>query len=192
MKDKLQKKIKNNIIANNLMYYEQLESTQKLAKQLASKSVANGTTIITNYQIAGIGTHERIWYSNPNDNITFTQIFYPKCNVSKLDGLTYKIAEIIVNVLKVLYDCEVEIKKPNDLIINDKKVGGILTETKLKGEIVEQLFIGIGLNVHQKEFSKEIANIATSLEKEYKTTFSREDIIAKILDEVYLQIDLLE
>jgi len=74
-------------------------------------------------------------------------------------------------------------------MINNKKVGGILTETKVSGEVVENLFVGlginVGINVHQINFNKEICNIATSLEKEYsEIEFERETIISDILNKL--------
>lgn len=63
------------------------------------------------------------------------------CNIKKLDGITYKIAEIITHIFKNKYGIEMQIKEPNDIMIKNKKVGGILTETKINGETVKEIVI---------------------------------------------------
>lgn len=184
-KEKILENLETIKLGKNLLYYEELDSTQKLAKRLAEEKVEEGTVILTDYQTAGIGTHDRKWYSGKDQNISFTFLLYPKCNINKLDNLTIEIAEKIIQAIYELYEIKLDIKKPNDLMINNKKVGGILTETKLCGEMVENLFVGIGINVHQTEFNKEICNIATSLEKEYpKIKLEREIIISKVLEKL--------
>lgn len=184
-KEKILENLETKKIGRNFIYYEEINSTQKLAKKLAQENIEEGTTIFADYQTDGIGTHERKWYSNKGENIAFTFLLYPNCNISKLKNLTIEIAEKIVEALYELYKIKVDIKKPNDLIIKGKKLGGILTETQISGETVEKLFVGIGINVHQTKFNEEIYNIATSLEKEYpEIRFEREVITAKILNKL--------
>lgn len=182
-KEKIINNLKTEKLGRNLIYYEELESTQKLIKELSNQNVEEGTAIITDYQTAGIGTHDRKWYSNKGQNIAISFVLYPNCNIGKFENLTYNIAEIIVEGINELYGIKLDIKKPNDLMLNGKKIAGILTETKVINEEVKKLFIGIGFNVHQKEFPKEIEEKATSLEKEIPNMkFSREEIITKILN----------
>ena len=100
------------------------------------------------------------------------------CNIRKIEGLTTKIAEIIVNILKS-YDIIVRIKEPNDIILNDKKLGGILTETKVIEEQVKCLVIGIGLNINQEEFAHEIIDIATSIKKEMGKEIEAKEFIVE-------------
>lgn len=184
-KEKILENLETKKLGRNFIYYEEIDSTQKLAKQLVEKNVEEGTTIFADYQTAGIGTHDRKWYSNKGENIAFTFLLYPNCNISKLDNLTIEIAEKIVEAIYELYKIKVDIKKPNDLVIKGKKLGGILTETQISGEIVKNLFVGIGINIHQTKFNEEICNTATSLEKEYpKIKFEREALIAKILNKL--------
>ena len=104
---------------------------------------------------------------------------------NELQGITYSIAEMIKAAIKDLYDISLDIKLPNDLLLNEKKICGILTESSIQNNKVKYLLIGIGFNVNQLEFSNEIINIATSLKKENKDkAFSREEIIVKIINNV--------
>ena len=187
----IEKNLKTKYIGRNIIYLEEVDSTQKLAKNVGatigrpcSKEITNGTVIITNMQTKGIGTHGRVWYTEPNVNILMTIIVKPNCNISKLEGLTKKVATDIKEVIWNLYKIKLEIKEPNDLMLNNKKIAGILTETKLEKEMVKELFIGIGFNVNQESFPKEIEKIATSLKKEMKNNYSREEIIAEVLSKI--------
>ena len=128
MKVKTQEKITSEVIAKNIIYFDELDSTQKYAKKLAEEGIENGTMILTNNQIDGIGTHERKWHSEEGKNISFTLIIYPKCAISELDTLTVDIAKCIVDTVYEIYGAKLDIKKPNDLMCNGKKIGGILTQ----------------------------------------------------------------
>lgn len=89
------------------------------------------------------GTHGRKWYTDEENNIAFSVLIEPNCEIEKLEGLTLEIAEIMIAVFKRLYGISLAIKFPNDLVYQGKKLGGILTETKLKGEVVKYVVIGI-------------------------------------------------
>lgn len=89
------------------------------------------------------GTHGRKWYTEEENNIAFSFWLELNCDVDKLDGITLEIAETIVEVFKKLYGISLGIKSPNDLVYQGKKLGGILTETKIKGKDVKYAVIGI-------------------------------------------------
>lgn len=95
--------------------------------------------------------------------------------------MTVLIAEIIIDTIKYLYNVDLEIKSPNDIIYENRKIGGILTESLVKGEIAEDIIIGIGLNINQMEFNDEIKDKATSLKKEFHMKFSRKEILIEFL-----------
>ena len=111
-----------------MIYYDKLNSTQEEAKKYAEKHIDNGTIILTNNQTNGIGTHGRTWISEPRKNITFTLILYPKCKVDKMDSLTLDIGKCIIDTIYDEYKYKLELKSPNDIIHNGKKLGGILTQ----------------------------------------------------------------
>ena len=89
------------------------------------------------------GTHGRKWYTEQDNNIAFSFFIETNCSVKKLEGLTLEIAETIVEVFQKLYNVTLNIKFPNDIVYKDKKLGGILTETKLQGENVKYMVVGI-------------------------------------------------
>lgn len=125
------------------------------------------------------GTHGRKWYTDQKDNIAFSFLLEVNCKISQLEGITIEIAQTMVEVLKKLYDISLTIKFPNDLVYKGKKLGGILTETKLKGEYVKYVVIGIGMNTNQEKFSPEISKIASSIKKEFQITVDAKKVIAE-------------
>ena len=111
-----------------------------------------------------------------------TIILKPHCKISELEGLTRKIAKCMQKAIYDLYKYKLEIKEPNDLILNNKKICGILTEINTISEKINFLLISLGFNVNEDEFSEETKNIATSLKKEFGKEFIREDIIIKFIE----------
>ncbi len=180
MEQELLGKIQTKIIGKKVMYYENIASTQIKAKEIKDDAV-DGTIVITNNQTSGIGTHDRVWYMGENENIAFTIILKPQCNISKIKSITTLIAECMVKAIKELYNKKLEIKLPNDLMHNGKKLGGILTQATTKGEEVKDILIGIGMNINQVNFPIELRNIATSLKNEFNMNFNRIEIIVKFL-----------
>ena len=128
IKEELKKNINTKLIGKNIIYYETIDSTQIEAKKLAENDIKDGTIVFANEQLSGIGTHDRKWHTGKENNLAFTMILYPKCNVSKLNDLTINIAEYMVDTIYELYNYKLSIKEPNDLMYNNKKVGGILTQ----------------------------------------------------------------
>lgn len=181
------KRAKTKYIGKQLKFFDEIDSTQTEAKRNVEK-YENGTVIIAELQTAGKGTHGRVWHTKA-DNIAMTLILKPEINIDKLEGFTVAIAENIQQAIKELYGIELEIKLPNDLLLNKKKICGILTEVVTIKEIVKEIFIGIGFNVNEKEFSSDISDIATSLYKETKQVYCREDIICKILEKLELELE---
>lgn len=100
-----------------------------------------------------------------------------------MEGITIEIAEVILDVFKRVYNINLKIKKPNDIIFNNKKIGGILTQTKLQGEKVKSIVIGIGINTNQEEMEEEIKKIATSIQKEFEIEIDNRKIICEFCNE---------
>lgn len=161
-------------------YYKEIKSTHLHAKEIQNKG---NVVLIAEEQTAGIGTKGRKWHTGENKNIAMTIIKHPKCKISELEGLTIKIAEDIKEVIKEMYGYELQIKIPNDLMLNNKKICGILTEVHTQGDKIEYLLISIGFNVNETEFG-EFNDIATSLKKEYQKEFNREEIIINIINKI--------
>ncbi len=137
-------KLTTKFLGRNIMYYPEIDSTQlEVWRQIKEGNIQNGTIIMTDRQKSGKGTHGRKWYTDEENNIAFTFFLEANCKISKLEGITIEIAKMLVQVFQRLYGISLEIKFPNDIVYQGKKIGGILTETKLVGENVKYLVVGI-------------------------------------------------
>lgn len=182
------KNLKTEILAKNVIHYKTIDSTQSEIWRLISENSPSGILVYADVQTSGKGTHGRKWYTDKENNIAFSFFVQLDCNISKLTGITTKIAEIILETFKEKYNICLQIKSPNDIMYNNKKLGGILTETKIIGENVKYLVIGIGINTSQQEFTQDIQNIATSIKKEFNIDVDSEEVIAEICNKIEEQI----
>jgi len=174
------KNLTTNFLGRNSIFYKRIDSTQdEIWRRVKKGKINNGTLVMADIQECGRGTHGRVWHTDEEKNIAFSFLIEPNCNINKIEGLTTDIAKIILNILKDENKIELEIKKPNDLIYHGKKIGGILTETKLVSEKVKYLVIGIGINTSKMQFTDDIKNIATSIKKEFELEIDAQEFIAK-------------
>lgn len=186
------KNLKTEFIGKDFKYFKTLESTQEYIKKLdKEEKTKNGTVVLADIQTGGIGTHQRKWYTGKGNNLAFTFVLYPDCNIKKLENLTILLAESLVQTIKELYGYELTIKEPNDIVFLGRKLGGILTESITEGEITKKIFIGVGFNVNQDRFPGNLEKIATSLKKMFEGVFVREDILItflEIFEKKYLEL----
>lgn len=138
--EKIKSKLNTKALGRKLVYLKEVDSTQDYIKR-NEKDIIDGTVVIAENQTKGKGTKGRTWYTNPKENLTFSILLKPNCNIKHFENFTIKIAEAIVNSIKNLYGENLEIKYPNDIIVNNKKLGGILTESFTIGERVEKIII---------------------------------------------------
>ncbi len=168
-------------IGKNIIHFETIDSTNTYAKKIASDKV-DGTVIISEEQIKGRGRLGRIWDSKAYEGIWMSIILKPNILPYRAPFITIMAGSCIAKALNNL-GVDVGIKWPNDIILNGKKLCGILTELSAEIERVNYVVLGIGMNVKNLNFPDEIENIATSLYKEgYE--ISRVDIVREILYEL--------
>ena len=172
--------LKTNFLGRDFYFYEEIDSTQnEIFRRIKKGQIINGSVIMADIQTAGKGTHGRIWHTDEKGNIAFSFYIQTDCEIERLDGLTIDIAKILVDVFKEKYKINIQIKEPNDLMINNKKIGGILTQGKINGKYIRYLVIGIGININKKYFTNDIKDIATSIKNEYEEDIDREEVITE-------------
>ena len=166
-----------------VFHYKIIDSTQKeIFRRVENGSIEDRTIINADIQTSGIGTHGRVWHTDEENNIAFSVYFdlsKMNCKIDKLDGLTVKIAEDIVKVFRKLYGINLDIKFPNDIYCNGRKLGGILTETKVQNGLVRCVVIGVGINTNQIMFADEIKDIATSIRREFGIEVENSKVISE-------------
>ncbi len=182
--------LKTKYLGRSAFYYEKIDSTQKEITRRAEKGkIGNGTLIYADLQTEGIGTHGRRWYTSEKNNIAFSVFLELNCNIDLLNGLTRKIAEIILDIFEYKYDIYLQIKSPNDIYYNQKKLGGILTETKVEKNRVKSLIVGIGININKDFFEEDIKDIATSINKEFQINIDIKEFMSEFCNRFETEIN---
>jgi BirA family biotin operon repressor/biotin-[acetyl-CoA-carboxylase] ligase len=176
----MQLELNTNFLGRKNEYYKKIDSTQQeIWRRIENNSVKNGLLIMSDLQTSGRGTHGRVWHTDEENNIAFSFYIETGCMAEILDGITYEIAEVMVEVIKNLYNICLEIKNPNDIIFDGQKIGGILTESKVCAGLVKFIVVGIGVNTNKTRFSDDIAKSATSIKKEFKLEVDNEKVISE-------------
>lgn len=172
--------LQTKFLGRNTIYYKEIDSTQKeIWRLIDNESITNGTLIFADIQNKGIGTHERVWHTDEKGNIAFSFFIQADCDIQSLDGITKEIANIIVDILKRKYNITLSVKEPNDIVYNNKKIGGILTQTRVICEKAKYLVIGIGINTIKENFTNDIKTKATSIKKEFNIDVNVREFIAE-------------
>lgn len=166
----------------NIIRYDQIDSTNTRMKELAKEGAAHGTVVVADSQTAGKGRRGRIWSSLDGQNLYMTILLRPQLETRKASMLTLIMAYSIGKVLDHFGYKNVQIKWPNDVLINKKKVCGILTEMVLNGTSIDYVMIGSGINVNAREFPEELSDKATSLALESGHNVEREYLLECILE----------
>ncbi|HEC82011.1 MAG TPA: biotin--[acetyl-CoA-carboxylase] ligase [Thermoplasmatales archaeon] len=183
-------KLNTKIIGKNLYYFKTLSSTNLYAKELINKGAEEGTVVVADTQTKGKGRKNREWFS-PSGGLWFSVILYPeKLQPNKSMLLTMAASIAVVEAIKTVTETESKIKWPNDVLINNKKVCGILTELDAELDKINHAIIGIGINVNN-ELKKDLKEKATTLRNEVGTKVPRVKLlktILKHLDENYAEL----
>ncbi|RDI43016.1 biotin--[acetyl-CoA-carboxylase] ligase [Falsibacillus pallidus] len=179
-------------LGQTIYYQESIDSTQKKAHQLAYDNCPEGTLVIAEEQTSGRGRMTRSWHSPKYSGIWMSIILRPNLPPQQAPQFTLLAAVAVVQALEEVCGLNPEIKWPNDILINGKKVTGILTELQAESDKINSIIIGIGMNVNskQEDFPEELQKIATSVAIEKGKIVSRSSIIQKILEKLELYYHL--
>ncbi|WP_010650623.1 biotin--[acetyl-CoA-carboxylase] ligase [Oceanobacillus massiliensis] len=155
-------------IAKTIIHKEKTGSTQTLAHQAALENAPHGTIVIADEQTEGRGRMNRTWHSNKGKGIWLSILLRPEMLPNDASKLTLLAATVLADVLESTVQTRAHIKWPNDILLNQKKIAGILTEMQAEQDRIQYILIGIGLNVnHSKEdLQEDIQSKATSLKIE--------------------------
>lgn len=161
-------------------HFETIDSTNTKAKELAAAGAVQGTLVTADAQQAGIGRRGRSWSSEKKAGIYMSMLLRPEIATDKASMLTLVAALAVERAIAETLDCQPMIKWPNDIVLNKKKICGILTEMVLKGTEIDYVVIGIGINVNNKNFPEEIVQTASSLSLELGDEIDREMLISEV------------
>ena len=187
------KGLATHFIGQNVLYYSSVTSTNDIARQQALAKAPEGTAVIADRQTTGRGRLKREWVS-PQGNIAVTVVLYPARK--NLPYLTMLAALAVLHSIEKTTRLKCQLKWPNDVLINNKKVCGILLESQAEADRVDYAIIGIGINVNMKLADyPEIASIATSLADEVGEEVSRLTLLHNLFQEMeklYLRLQVGE
>jgi BirA family biotin operon repressor/biotin-[acetyl-CoA-carboxylase] ligase len=164
-----------------LHYFETIDSTNTKAKQLADNGASHGTLVVANTQSSGKGRRGRAWESPQNTGIFMTLVLKPDMNPSKASMLTLVMALAAAKACNEITKASCYIKWPNDIVLNQKKICGILTEMSAEMDYINHIVIGIGINANMDAFPEEISEKATSMKIENGEKIKRAELINKIM-----------
>lgn len=180
--EQLSKTLQRSIFKAKIHYYESIDSTNILLKTLAAGGAPEGTLAVAEEQTAGRGRMSRQWMSRRGKNLLFSILLRPDLPAFRVFALNMALALAACESIETYTGLRTMIKWPNDIYKDNKKLGGILTEFSVKGDRVEYVILGIGLNVHWNPLlDDKLLYSASSIFMETGRKISREKLLSMIL-----------
>jgi BirA family transcriptional regulator, biotin operon repressor / biotin---[acetyl-CoA-carboxylase] ligase len=171
-------------IGHKIIHYFRAESTNTTALELSPQEGPHGTVVIAEEQTGGRGRMGRTWYSEKSSGIYVSVLLRPPLSPAAAPILTLLAGIAACDGVRSVTGLPVDIRWPNDLLVNGKKVCGILTEMQAELDRLHKVVLGIGINVNHREMPEELGAIATSLAMEGGQRYSRLQILAALLREL--------
>ena len=170
------------VLGRELFYLPSVSSTNREAREKAEIGALDGAVVLAETQTAGRGRLGREWYSPTQTGLWMSVILRPKIVPADAPKLTLTAAVAVAEAVMTETGLNPGIKWPNDILLNRKKVCGILTEMKADMDRVHYVIVGIGLNISQENYPEDIRDIATSLTLEAEKKFNRAKIAGAVLN----------
>lgn len=175
-------KLDTEVIGRNFIYCNEIDSTNTALLQ-SKEFDTHGTVFLAEYQTSGRGRKDdRQWLSNKEQNLTFSILLKEDFTTENINIVNFVSALSLAQAIENLFQLKVELKWPNDILINKSKCAGILLESVSKGNQINKLVIGIGVNVNQPTFPGKYMIQPTSIKKEFKENVSREKLLSEFLN----------
>jgi BirA family biotin operon repressor/biotin-[acetyl-CoA-carboxylase] ligase len=178
----IQTNLTTKIFGRTIEYFTFTDSTNEDAWELLLDGADEGLVVTTDQQKRGRGRRGNVWLSEPGASLTFSLIIKPELNAERLGLLSLLTGVAVVRGISNFAQINCQLKWPNDIVLNGKKVGGILAESK---KIDSQMYVvmGVGLNVNEQTLPDELTDIATSLRIKKGNPIQREPLLAFVLNE---------
>lgn len=173
--------IKTERAGQNLVYLDQVDSTNNEARRLAEQGAPDGTLVVAELQTAGKGRRGRFWTSPPGTGIWMSLLLRPDFAPEHASSLTLVAAMAVETGIREAVGLVCQIKWPNDIVLEGKKICGILTEMSTEEDCIRHVVVGIGINVNIEEFPEEIGATATSLAIVSGSTIKRAPLVDAVM-----------
>ena len=189
-------KLKTKIFGREIVSYKKVDSTNIVAYELAKNGMKEGTVILADEQMKGKGRHGRHWSSPSKGGIYMSCILRPSIAPNEIPRITLLAAIAVAQAIRDISYLEVTIKWPNDIMINGKKLCGILTEMKAEQDSVDFVILGIGINVNApiKQLPKGASSIKEELRRQEggRAALSRVELTKRVLERLEEYYDILK
>ena len=162
-------------------YFQMVDSTNTICARLAREGAPQGTLVVAEGQTKGKGRSGRSWYSPPRASLYLSLLLRPERGMVEAQRLTMMASVAMAEVLRGYCGVNALIKWPNDLFIGSKKVAGILVEAESKGNTMDWMVLGIGLNVNTERFPSELEHRATSVLRETEERWCRATVLIHLI-----------
>ena len=179
----IKSRLKTALIGNEVIVLESVGSTNDYIKANAHK-LKDGTVVTAREQTKGKGRLGRVWKNKKDDDISFSFILRPDLSPMEVSAITPLCGLAVAKGLNEYFDFDAKIKWPNDIIVGNKKICGMLTEMSCEFDRLEYLVVGIGINVMSRDFPEEIAHKATSCVLESNKEINKNQLLAVIIKEI--------
>ena len=173
-------KLDTDRIAKRFVYVLEADSTNSFLLN-SNEFTEDGTVVMAEFQNKGRGRLDRDWISQPAQNLTFS-ILLKDIDPKKVNFINLGASLTVSQAIGNLYQLNAQLKWPNDVLIDGKKVAGILLESSSRGDKIEKVIIGIGINVNQSNFPGKFLIQPTSISKELKSKVSRERLLSEVIN----------
>jgi BirA family biotin operon repressor/biotin-[acetyl-CoA-carboxylase] ligase len=173
--------LRNTNFGKRIYHFFKIDSTNRVALQLGHADEAHGTVVVAEEQTAGRGRAGRVWHSERASGIYLTVLLRPQISPTDAPLLTLLAGLAARDAIAEQTGMTPDLRWPNDLLLNGKKLGGILTEMHAEPERVRFVIIGIGLNVNHSRMPDKLQEIATALRIETGRSHSRLELAVKLL-----------
>ena len=186
-------KLNTEYIGRTFVYAEELSSTNTFLMDKQNGYNESGTVVLAEKQTSGKGRKDRVWYSAPDSNLTFSILLTKDKFLTNNSSLINFAASLSVAFsIENLYQLKTELKWPNDVLLEGKKTSGILIEATSQGNKIERFVIGIGINVNQPSFQGTFNYPPTSIRNELGRNVEREKLLAEILNNFELLLEKIK
>lgn len=168
--------------ANEIRVFDSIDSTNSEAKRAAENGADQGLLIIGEQQTAGRGRRGKAWDSRKGEGIFMTLLLKPDLEPGSASMLTLIMGMAVRDALETAAGLDVWIKWPNDIVCDGKKICGILTEMSAQIDYINHIVIGVGINVHNREFPEEVRSVATSVYLQTGQQIRRAPLAAEVMN----------